>query len=130
MRFLSDEWLAALDRAARGRPVTDPDPLADVELTVEQVVEGARTWRLVVSRGRLSVEAGPASGEPDVRLTSDHATAASIASGQRAALDAFVHGDLVIGGDIRSLLEHREAMEALGDLFADVRSATDFGATT
>lgn len=126
MQFLSDEWLDALDDAARGRSVGADDPLAGVDLTIEQVVTGERRWWLVVQAGRLSVEQDPPRDEADIRLTSDRATAASVAAGERAALEAFIHGDLVIGGDIRALLEHREAMEALGDLFADVRAATRF----
>jgi hypothetical protein len=61
-----------------------------------------------------------------VRLTSGRATAAAIASGERAALDAFIAGDLVLGGDVRTLLAHRAALEVLGDLFAEVRSRTAF----
>ena len=127
MEFLSDDWLAAMDAAARERTVPADDPLADVSLVVEQVVTGGPTWRLVVDRGRCSVVAGAdPDGAPDVRLTSDRTTAAAIAGGQRSALDAFIAGDLVLGGDVRALLEHRVAMEALGDLFAQVRDRTAF----
>ena len=65
-------------------------------------------------------------GDPDVRLTSSRATAAAIASGQRAALDAFIAGDLRLGGDVRRLIDERAALEAMGDVFAAVREATDF----
>jgi predicted lipid carrier protein YhbT len=101
--------------------------MAGVSLVVEQVVREGPAWRLVVDDGAMRVERGPSEQQPDVRLTSDRDTAAAIASGRRAALDAFMRGDLVIGGDIRALLDHREAFEALGDLFAGVREATDFG---
>jgi hypothetical protein len=126
VRFLSDAWLDALDAAARARSAGDGDPMAGLSLVVEQVVREGPTWRLVVDHGAMRVEHGPSDQHPDVRLTSDRDTAAAIASGRRAALDAFMRGDLVIGGDIRSLLDHREAFEALGDLFAGVREATDF----
>lgn len=130
MEFLSDDWLAAMDAAARGRVVPADDPLADVSLVVEQVVTGGPSWRLVVDGGRCAVEAiapgtEPAA-EPDVRLTSDRTTAAAIASGQRPALEAFIAGELVLGGDVRSLLEHRAALEVLGDLFAEVKAQTEF----
>ena len=128
MEFLSDEWLAALDDAARRRVVPSEDPLAGVRVTIEQVVRDGPRWRLCVDDGSLWVETDPTGGEADVRLTSDRTTAAAIASGRRAALDAFTAGDLVIGGDVRALLDHREALEALGDLFAEVRSATSFPA--
>ena len=127
MQFLSDEWLAALDAAARARVPPDDAPLSGVTMTVEQVVTDGPTWRLVIDRGDLSVELG--SGDPDdgtVRLISDHGTAADIAAGRRAALDAFIMGDLVIGGDVRPLIEHGAALETLGDLFADLRADTAF----
>ena len=127
VQFLSDEWLAALDAAARARPVCDDDALAGVDLVVEQVVQEGPTWRLVVEAGAMRVERGSQGRRADVRLTSDRTTAAAIAAGERAALDAFMRGDLVVGGDIRALLDHREALEALGDLFAGVRADTDFG---
>ena len=126
MQFLSDEWLVALDAAARSRVPPEDDPLAEVSLVIDQVVTDGPTWRLSVDQGALWVSVPADGGEPDIRLTSDRRTAAAIASGRRAALDAFIAGDLVIGGDIRSMLAHREALEAVGDLFAGLRDATTF----
>ncbi len=126
MQFLSDEWIDALDAAARARQIPPDDPLADVSVIVEQIVSGGPRWRLVIDHGALSVTPAADDGDVDVRLTSDRTTAVAIASGRRAALDAFITGDLVIGGDVRIMLEHREALETLGDLFADLRAATTF----
>lgn len=125
VQFLSDEWLTAMDHAARHRVAPDPDPLADVEVTIEQVVVGARRWRLVVDHGRCAVVEG-GDDEPDVRLTSDRETAVAVATAQRPALDAFIAGDLVLGGDVRALLDNRVALEVLGDLFAQVKAETVF----
>ncbi len=126
VEFLSDEWLAALDAVARARPQPDEDPLATVQLSIDQVVIDGPTWRLSIDRGAVSVQRDPG-GEPDVRLTSDRATAAAIASGSRPALDAFIGGELRLGGDVRALLDSRAALETLGDLFAGIRDDTDFG---
>ncbi len=136
MQFLSEEWLDALDDVARRRVPDDGDPLNDVSMTVEQVVTDGPSWRFVIDRGSLSVEqvdpVGPSSGgsaeteDGVVRLISDRATAADIASGRRAALDAFIRGDLVIGGDVRPIIDHGAALAALGDLFAEVRRTTTF----
>lgn len=125
VRFLSDEWLQALDEAARDRTPPEADPLADVSLSIEQSVTGGPRWRLVIDRGACRVEADPA-GDPDVRLTCDHATAAAIAQGHRSALDAFMSGDLRLGGDTGALLAHRDALAVLGDLFARVKARTSF----
>jgi hypothetical protein len=125
VQFLSDEWLAAMDTAARDRVAPDPDPLADVTVSIEQVVRDVARWRLVIERGSCSVVAEP-EGEPDVRLTSDRETAEALATGRRPALDAFIAGDLVLGGDVRALLDNRAALEALGELFARVKAETVF----
>lgn len=126
VQFLSDEWLAAMDAAARDRVAPEPDPLADVTVSIEQVVRDGPRWRLVVDRGACRVVAD-AEGEPDVRLTSDRGTAEAVATGQRPALDAFIAGDLVLGGDVRALIENKAALEALGELFAQVKAETVFG---
>lgn len=127
MQFLSDEWLTALADAARSRPTEHDGPLADVRLSVDQIIVGGPRWRMVVDRGDVSIERPePGSDEADVRLTSDRATATDIAAGRRAALDAFITGDLVIGGDVRVMLDHGATLETLGDLFAAVRASTTF----
>lgn len=126
VEFLSDEWLAALDAAARSRPSADDDPLAEVELAIDQVVTDGPTWRLRIDRGAVSVESSPAD-DPDVRLTADRSTVAAIASGARPTLDAFISGDLRIGGDVRTLIANRAALETIGELFAGIRDQTDFG---
>lgn len=125
VRFLSDEWLAAMDEAARNRVAPEPDPLADVVVTIEQVVRDGPRWRLVVDRGACRVVAG-GDDEPDVRFTTDREAAEAVATGRRPALDAFIAGDLVLGGDVRALLENRGALEVLGDLFAQVKADTVF----
>ena len=125
MDFLSDEWLAALDVAARARVAPDEDPLASVTLSIDHVITDGPRWRLSIDSGALSVQSAP-EDEPDVRLTSDRTTASAIASGRRAALDAFIAGDLRLGGDVRRLIDERAALEAMGDVFASVRDATTF----
>lgn len=102
-------------------------------MTVEQVVTDGPSWRFVIDRGSLWVErVDPSSGasaeteDGVVRLITNRATAADIASGRRAALDAFIRGDLVIGGDVRPIIDHSAALATLGDLFADLRSTTTF----
>ncbi len=123
VEFLSDEWLEALVDAARALPAAAAGERSRV--TIDHVVVDGPHWRLVIDEGSLTVEVAP-EGDPDLRLTSDRTTAAAIASGRRAALDAFIAGDLRIGGDVRVLIENRAAMESLGDVFAAVRAETAF----
>lgn len=121
MEFLSDEWIAALDAAARARVAPDDDPLSEVTFTLEQVVDGDGSWRMVIDRGTVTVRRSAADDPPaDVRILCSEAVARALAARQRPALDAFIAGDLRIGGNVAALLEHRSALEALGDLFASI----------
>lgn len=125
VEFLSDEWIAALDAAARRRQVGDDDPLADVSFVLEADF-GERTWRLVIDSGDVSARWTSDGDDPaDVRLVAGPEVAEAIASGSRAALDAFMKGDLRIGGDVAALMANRPALETLGELFAEVDAGTD-----
>jgi putative sterol carrier protein len=110
--FPSDEWLTALAEAAAR--VTEP-ALAGVQLTIEQAIEGEGSWQLVITGGRVAVRRA---GDADVRFTTTPEVAAAIRSGQRSALDAFLAGELRIGGDTQKLLAHHKALAAVGDLLA------------
>lgn len=125
VQFLSDEWLRAMDAAARDRTPPDDDPLAGVSLSIEHVIVDGPSWRLVIDDGACRVDA-EAPGDADVRLTTSRDTAEAIAAGRRSALEAFIAGELRMGGDTRVLLTHREALEVLGDLFASVKADTSF----
>lgn len=124
VKFLSDEWLAALADAADARVAPVDDPLADLALVIEQRVHDGPVWQIVIDHGSLSIRVGD--GGADVRLSSDRATAAAIASGREAALDSFMVGRLTIGGDMQRLVDHRAALETVGDLFAQVKADTVF----
>ncbi len=124
VKFLSDEWLAALGDAAAARVAPDDDPLGDLALVIEQRVHDGPVWQIVIDHGAVSVRAEE--GGADVRLSSDRDTAAAIATGSEAALDIFMTGRLTIGGDIQRLVDHRAALETVGDLFAAVKAGTDF----
>jgi len=119
--FLSDEWIAALDRAAQHAQV-DPS----LSLVVQQVVngpDGAVTYHVSFDGGRVQVRPGPAP-EPTVTFTLDRATAEAIATGEESAQSAFMAGRLRLGGDVTVLLDAHEALERLAGLFAEVRAGT------
>lgn len=130
VRFLSAEWVAALDEAARRDERLAALP-PDVDLVVEQVVTGTPdgdvTYHVTLGSGTATVQAGPAPS-PTVRFTQDLATALDIASGRGSAQRAFMTGKLRVGGDLRVLLDHGEALAQLDDAFAAVRAQTDLTA--
>lgn len=124
VEFLSDEWIDALDAAATARTVGDDDPLAEVMLTLEQQAD-AVAWRLIVDRGAVSVRWSTDDDAPaDVRLSCSTEVARRIFSGSTPPIEAFMNGDLRIGGNVAALMDARPALDVLADMFADV-SSTD-----
>lgn len=124
--FLSDEWLSALDEAAR----TDDrlrESTAGVNLKVQQEVTGAPggdvTYGITISSGTVRVSPGPLD-DADVRFQEDHGTATAIASGSLSAQEAFMTGRLRVGGNLQALVDHTEVIAALHDVFGSVRAET------
>jgi putative sterol carrier protein len=121
--FLSPEWVADLATTAEGVEVA-----ADQDVTVQQVVvvdgggEQVR-WGLRVAGGRVAVVPGEVPGA-DVTLTTDQATATSLARGEAAVTDVFMAGRLRLAGDLRALMRAGAALGALDEAFAAVRDRT------
>lgn len=128
MEFLSDEWVDALDAAAR-RHADVGERAAGPPLVIQQTVVDTRwgevSYRLEVRDGEVAVRHG-AVLDPTVSLTTDTATAAAIARGELAAQQAFMQGRLRIGGNVGALLAQQQVLADLGDLFAEVRGDTDW----
>jgi putative sterol carrier protein len=120
--FLSDAWIADLDRAARAAEVS-----GTLRLAVQQVVlddRGVETTYVVRIRdGRVAVEPGR-SDDVDITVTQDRATAAEIARGDLSAQTAFMSGRLRIGGDLREVTDRARELAAIADIFASARAAT------
>ena len=122
-RFLSPEWIAALDAAARQAEVP-----ADVRLTIQQVVRddgGDIAYHLVVADGHLRVHPGEAEA-PDVTLVQTREVAAALSRAELNAQQALEAGRLKLRGDIGRLGREGKALTAVGDLFAAVRSTTTY----
>ena len=126
-RFLTPEWIAALDTAAREAAVP-----AGVHLTIQQIVtgddgEGADDVRyhLVLDAGRLRVHAGDAPAA-DVTLVQTRAVAAALSRGELNAQQALEAGRLKLRGDIGHLAREGRALTALADVFAAVRAVTTY----
>lgn len=120
MRFLSEEWLAALDQAAKTATI-DSDRTVVIEQTVRDD-DREIVWHAIVSQ-TIRVVPGPAI-DAAVRISSDRETAAAIASGRLSAQRAFLDGRLHLSGDIHPLMDARPGLAALGDVFAAVRAET------
>ena len=116
---LSDTWIAALDDAAAGHAGLR-EAAATMNLVLEYLTSGGPTWHVVFDHGSVRVIAGPAD-HPDLRFTTDPATARALAAGTLDPLRAVIDGDLTLSGDPRLLVEQRAVLDGLGDVFAVVR---------
>ena len=124
--FLSAEWLAELDTAARAS--TDLAELGrESPLVIEQRVRdtplGEVTYHMLINAHGARVVSGRAAG-PDITLTTDFATASALCRGDANAQQALMTGRLKIGGDVDQLVRRSGAFEALNDIFSTVRSTT------
>jgi hypothetical protein len=126
-RFLSNEWLDALDRAvhdcaplreaARGRHLV-------LEQTVTDAPGGDAAYHVQVDDGEIRVRPGRAPS--DVRLETDYATAVAVNMGTDSAQAAFMQGRLRLGGDVSQLLRNAELFTLIDDVFEGVRSRTSY----
>lgn len=127
MQYLSPEWMEAA-RLAIARDASLARATAGVRLTVEHVVVdgpgGMARWHVTIDDGDVALSQGPAV-EPDLRFTTDYATASSIAAGTLGAQRAFVEGRLRVGGDLAALIHHHKALATIDDALAGVRVRTD-----
>ena len=106
----SEEWIAALDAAARRLPGIDGS------FTIQQVVDDV-TWHVVLGPEGVRVQPGVVD-DPDVTFTQDRATADAIATGELSASAALTSGRLTVRGATSRLAEHREALAQLDEAFA------------
>jgi len=126
VQFLSPEWIAALDTAAREATVP-----AGVRLTIQQVVTGESDrdgdvrYHLVLDEGRLQIRAGETDAA-DVTLVQTRAVAAALSRGELNAQQALEAGRLKLRGDIGRLAREGRALSAMEDVFAAVRAVTSY----
>jgi putative sterol carrier protein len=124
IRFLSAEWVAALDAAA-GEAIVP----VGVRLTIQQIVtgdgDGDVRYHLVFDGGRLRVNPGQAEAA-DVTLVQTRDVAAALSRGELNAQQALEAGRLKLRGDIGHLAREGRALSAMEDVFAAVRAVTSY----
>lgn len=126
MRYLSDEWIAAADVALKAAAVSAPAE----RIVIDQYVEGAANYRVVVAESACSVEAlsdaKHGDEEANAAFHQTLATAQAVAQGETDAHQAFLLGQITFTGDIDVLIERREAFDWLQGALEPVMSQTIF----
>jgi len=123
VRFLSLEWIAALDVAAGEATVP-----AGVRLTIQQIVTDGDDdvrYHLVLDEGRLRIVPGEAAA-PDVTLIQTREVAVALSRGELNAQQALEAGRLKLRGDIGHLAREGKGLSAMEDVFAAVRADTAY----
>jgi hypothetical protein len=123
--LFSDEWVEALDAAARADDGLR-EAAAEADLVIQQVVvddagEDVAAWVVTLTADEVSVRSGRTE-DFTVRFTQARSTAEAVARGEQAALQAFIDGQLRIGGDVNALATRHRVLARLGDVFAQVRT--------
>lgn len=129
MRFLSVEWLTAVDAAVSG-DARVAAAVAGTDLRLLQVVtggpEGDVGYLVAMSGGQVRVLPATPADEADVTLAADWSTAVAIAIGALAPHDAFTTGRLRVRGDLDVLRAQGPALAGLSTAFDEVRSRTAY----
>ena len=124
MRFLSEEWVEAMNEAAAGAEVP-----ADAAIVVGQQVSGTPvgdvSYRFAVGDGALRLTWGTTEGA-DITLLQDYATAVALARGELAAQQAVAEGRLKLRGDVGALVRNGPSLAAVAGVFRAVRDRTDW----
>jgi putative sterol carrier protein len=127
-RYLSEEWLAALDEAAQQSSALR-SATAGVHLVVQHLVSGTPggdvSYYVVIDDGNVSFRPGEAD-EPTVTFRQDHATAVAVAKGELSAQAAFLNGTMAVRGDLTTLAAHGDALTGVDGALDAVRAATEF----
>lgn len=127
MDYLGDDWMDAV--IAEAGSVRVDEPSEGATLVIQTVVtDGPRgdvAFHLSIDGTNLAVRRGHAV-QPTVSFTQHFAVAVDVASGRRSAQEAFMAGDIRVGGDATALIEHRSSLGTFDAVMARVAADTVF----
>ncbi len=127
MRYLSTEWILAADAAVESMaPAAEP---LSIRYLVTGGPDGERSHRVRFAPGPVGIETVAQNTEPapnEVSFQLSWAAAASIAQGEMTARQAFLAGDLRLGGDPTTLLRAKPYLDEVSDRLAPLRARTDY----
>jgi putative sterol carrier protein len=126
--FLSPDWVASLDRAARASDRLAQCARGDALILEQRVTlpDGStHSHHLVLDESGARVREGKPA-RADVVVLTDLATATELAVGTTNAQQALGAGRLRVHGDVNALIARAEQLAALDDVFARARDDTTF----
>ena len=124
VKFLTDEWVSALDREASAQV----SPIVEtfvVEYRVQLESHESFVYQIRFDAAGVTVKTG-APSSPTVVLSTDRATAHGVAANTMSAQAAFMAGQLRLDGDTMALVRNHDAFASLDDMFAAVRPMTEY----
>jgi len=124
VKFLTDEWISALDPEARTQRSETIEPFV-VEYRVQLEGPDPFVYHIGFDHGSVTVRSGPAP-MPTVVLSTDRDTAHGVAVNTLSAQAAFMAGRLRLDGDTMALVRNHHALATLDDVFATVRTVTEY----
>jgi putative sterol carrier protein len=124
VRYLSDEWLAAVaNEIALDASLT---AAATHDVSVTQVVTdtpfGTVEYHLICKQGGVSF--GKGAVPSDITFTQHYTTAVDIACGRLNAAEAFIHGKVKFSGNHERIVAAQSFFAALDAVFTRVRERT------
>ena len=124
VKFLTDEWVSALDHEARAQV----SPIADtfvVKYRVQFETDESFVYQIRFDADAVTVRTG-APSPPTVVLSTDRLTARGVATNTMSAQAAFMAGQLRLDGDTMAMVRNHDALTTLDNIFAAVRTKTKY----
>ena len=117
VKFLTEDWVVAVNEAINahdGFKGAAAGITLAMQFNVSDVPEGSITaYYLKLDAGAPTAAAGEIEG-PDVGISSDYETSASIAQGDLNTQTAFMTGKLKVTGNLAKLMMHQNVIQQWG----------------
>ena len=128
MRFLSPEWMEAVNRAAASCPEVEATA-GQAPVTISQLVTGGPdgdvAYTLRVGDGGMRVSTG-GTDDATVTISEDWTTAVAVARGEMGADEAVMAGRMAVRGDMEALIAARDLLQIAQSCVAAVGPRTSY----
>ena len=129
MKFLSEEWVEALDSKLRESDVRLPEG-GPASLCVQNITEFSDGEAPLCYSIRVDAQGATAAfgraSDPSVVFTQPYEVAVSIAQRRRDAHAAFLLGEIKVEGDVTALLNLGDITVKIQGLVSSLQDDTDF----